>query len=205
VFAAPSVRAFRQIAAACIWERQRVDPMPPSTNSMKSPTDLLTSIGQWSPLWNTPGLEHRTRVEFSSRMTRALGLCYLDRGLIRISASVTTGPPELLLEVLCHEAAHLAADELHGRRIRPHGPEWRSLMTAAGYQPRARMPFEPPAHRPGDKQGTQWPYEHRCPICQTTRRARTSVRRWRCRQCVETGLDGELAITSVPRKQRGTD
>jgi predicted SprT family Zn-dependent metalloprotease len=43
--------------------------------------------------------------------------------------------------VLCHELAHLAARERHGDRIRPHGPEWKALMRAAGYEPKTRLPL----------------------------------------------------------------
>jgi hypothetical protein len=46
---------------------------------------------------------------------------------------------DLLEEVLCHELAHVAVYRLHGRAVRPHGPEWKGLVAAAGFKPRARF------------------------------------------------------------------
>ncbi|MEY6431432.1 SprT-like domain-containing protein [Thioalkalicoccus limnaeus] len=34
-----------------------------------------------------------------------------------------------------HETAHYLAYRVHGRRIRPHGPEWQALMRALGAEP----------------------------------------------------------------------
>ena len=41
-------------------------------------------------------------------------------------------------------------------------------------------------------------WEHRCPVCQATRFAKTRVTRWRCRPCREAGHSGELLIERVP-------
>lgn len=71
-------------------------------------------------------------------MTRSLGRCYPDRRLIRIANFVRQESDVLLQEVLCHEAAHVAAYYLHGKSIRPHGREWKALMLEAGYPTSAR-------------------------------------------------------------------
>jgi len=82
-------------------------------------------------------------------------------------------------------------------RIRPHGPEWRAFMESAGHPARVRIPeaLMPPAVRAATAAGRCW--EHRCPVCQATRMARTRVARWRCKRCVEAGRGGRLVIARV--------
>jgi len=82
-------------------------------------------------------------------------------------------------------------------RIRPHGPEWRAFMEAAGHVPRVRIPESamPAALRAERTASRRW--EHRCPVCQATRMARTRVTRWRCKRCVEAGRSGRLVIGKV--------
>ena len=66
---------------------------------------------------------------------------YLSRSReIRVADFLFDGPVALLQEVVCHEFAHAAVDERYGRRGRPHGREWRSLMRLAGREPRVRIP-----------------------------------------------------------------
>ena len=168
--------------------------------SMKKKTPTFPAwtrqrLAEWSSQWGLAGLEARVTLQFSSRMTRSLGRCYTERGLIRLSERLLEGPPSLLEEALCHELAHAAVHELNGKRCRPHGPEWKNLMRAAGYEPRVRFPagtLPQPARRP--KRRRRYLYIHRCPVCQAEHIARRAVRRWRCAACVEAGLDGGLEI-----------
>jgi len=101
---------------------------------------LLAAIPSWAEAWGVPGLEARISVGFSTRMTRSLGRCQPEQKRIRLASWLREAPAELLAEVLCHEAAHVAVHELHGRGCRPHGSEWRALMRAAGYDARTRIP-----------------------------------------------------------------
>src|SRR3990172_8464826 len=90
------------------------------------PDDLRETLGGWLHLWDVPHLEAKSRIEWSPRLTRGLGRCYPDRRLIRISSylqGLEAAPTGLLQEVLCHEMAHLATRELHGRNLRPHSPQ----------------------------------------------------------------------------------
>lgn len=93
----------------------------------------------WCHLWGAAGLAPEISLEISTRMTRSLGRCYPDRQLIRIADFVLEESEELFREVLCHEAAHLAAYQLHGKSIRPHGREWKALMVEAGYEPAVKF------------------------------------------------------------------
>ena len=68
-----------------------------------------------------------------------------NRRVVRLSAELAAAPVAVLLEVLCHEIAHLAVRDLHGR-CQPHGPEWAALVRAAGFKPRRRIPWS--ARRP---------------------------------------------------------
>lgn len=110
-----------------------------------SPTETVLStitpefLQGWCDLWCADDLAPEISVELSSRMTRSLGRCYPDRKLIRIARFVLEDSDALFREVLCHEAAHLAAYHLHGRSIRPHGHEWKALMQMAGYPPAVRF------------------------------------------------------------------
>jgi predicted SprT family Zn-dependent metalloprotease len=160
-----------------------------------STAELRRRIGAWARIWETPGLERRLAIEFSERMRVSLGRCCPD-GTLRLAAWLRTAPGPLLEEVLCHEAAHAAVSVLHGRRRRPHGAEWRALMSAAGFAPRVQLPLAhlPIAQRARLRRAPV--YEHHCPVCQSFRIARRAMPRWRCRACVDAGRSGKLVITN---------
>jgi len=167
-------------------------------NAPLSP-EAISSAHRWLHLWHTPDLATRTTVEWSPRLTRSLGRCYPQRHLIRIASYLESAEPALLEEVLCHELAHLAARERHGDRIRPHGPEWKALMRAAGYEPKTRLPVPAELAPRSARPRPRYLYIHRCPVCQISRAARRTVRRWRCAVCLAAGLDGKLTVTRYPK------
>ena len=110
--------------------------------------DIHRALRDWCHLWGVEELAPEISVELSSRMTRSLGRCYPDRKLIRIAQFVFDESSTLVQEVLCHEAAHLAAYHLHGTSIRPHGREWKALMLMAGHPPTVRFKLESPTRSP---------------------------------------------------------
>lgn len=114
--------------------------------------DIHRALEDWCHLWGVEELGPEISVEFSSRMTRSLGRCYPERKLIRIAQFVREESDALVQEVLCHEAAHVAAHHLYGSSIRPHGPEWKELMQRAGFPPSVRYNrvalFAPPTRSP---------------------------------------------------------
>jgi predicted SprT family Zn-dependent metalloprotease len=158
-----------------------------------SRNDLTAVITRWATLWGVPGISRRIEVIFSDRLRRSLGRCVPAKGIVRLNARLQL-VPALLVEVLCHEVAHVAAYELHGQRCRPHGREWKALMRTAGFEPsvRARPTDIAPAPRPPSHRALT--FEHRCPVCQAVRLARRPVPQWRCAVCVRDGLDGRLLI-----------
>ena len=162
------------------------------------PDKLCAKVEQWARLWGLPGLTDSVTVEFSRRFRSSLGRCRPMDGRIRLAAHLEeNGNEDLLEEVLCHELAHVAAHRLHGRRVRPHGSEWKSLVSAAGFEPRARFQREDGRFPPrAEKPRARW--EHRCPVCRARRMAGRPVRNWRCGECHKAGRSGKLVITRIP-------
>lgn len=102
--------------------------------------ELRDDLHRWCCLWNVESLVSEMSVTISRRMTSSLGRASFRRKSIGLQHTLLDPTAtQLLREVLCHEAAHLAAYQLHGMKIRPHGSQWRELLTAAGYPPRATI------------------------------------------------------------------
>ncbi len=103
---------------------------------------LQAEIDAWCAVWGLPELAQRVRIDVSARFTSSLGRAYYRTCSIRLHAQLLDPErAQLLREVLAHEAAHLAADMLHGSRIRPHGREWRATFRAIGFTPRVTVPL----------------------------------------------------------------
>lgn len=164
--------------------------------------DLHAMIAGWADLWNVPRLEQRVSIEFSRRLTASIGRYDLRRKTIRLAHWLLDHGQHLLGEVLCHEAAHAAAYEIHGRRCRPHGNQWKTLMRAAGFEPRVSFPErELPVTRTGRKR-SPGVWLHRCPVCDAERATRRRMTAWRCMRCMKSGLDGKLEISRLDRPPR---
>lgn len=81
---------------------------------------------------------------------RAAGQAILSRRrgdcAIRINAALLASHPrEMLAETVPHEVAHVVVHRLFGRRARPHGREWKTLMRSFGLEPAPchTLPAEP--------------------------------------------------------------
>jgi SprT protein len=151
----------------------------------------------WSATWGAPELPFRVRIAFSRRLQSSLGRCSPRTGLIRLNPGLLDGAPEALREVVCHEAAHVAAWLLHGRRARAHGREWKELMRLAGYEPRVRWPeaIVPESVR---SRRPAVVYVHTCPVCRSHWIARRTVAAWRCGACRKAGREGRLTVSKRP-------
>ena len=143
-------------------------------------------------------------VVVNPRLRRSLGRSRPTDRVIELRPDVLTGPKKRLFETLCHEAAHIAVFQ-RVNRARPHGPEWRHLVSSVGCNPRVakacRVPSSnPPAAR--NATGRQYAkanqatevFDHSCPVCHMVRTAKRPVRFWRCASCVQVGLPGTLLI-----------
>jgi len=179
---------------------ENLDRMPrPSPSSCSRLTDTLTSAGVVAMLdaladrWDAAPVRERITVSIGTRLRRSLGRADLRSGRIVVSASVVDDPA-LLREVLAHEFAHVVAHDRAAAPEGPHGPTWSALMTRAGYEPRLRIPAPRSAAGTAAPEPRRWAYVHRCPICQAQRTAYRSVRGWRCADCVQSGLPGDMLV-----------
>lgn len=116
------------------------------------PVDLsLGRLRSWlkedMAVWGLRSMADEIEVRINTRMTRSLGNARPVEKRVTLAAWLMTRPEELICEVLCHEAAHIAVFTLHGRGCRPHGKEWKDLMVRAGFEPRVRIDV-PDAPRP---------------------------------------------------------
>jgi predicted SprT family Zn-dependent metalloprotease len=163
--------------------------------------DLLiaSAFAYWQRLWRTPGLTRRASVTFSRRLRATAGRCTPATGRIVLSAALLDGPETRLVEVLCHEAAHLAAHLRHGRAASSHGKDWAALVVKAGFEPERRIRL-PIAQSKRSAPRGRYSVLHTCPVCQTIRPAKRAVPQWRCAECVAAGLTGELIITRTERR-----
>jgi len=94
-----------------------------------------------------------------------------------------------LMNTVPHEVAHYVVDVVYGRHnIRPHGPEWRAIMTAFGADPCRTHAYD----LSGVPVRTQRRHPYRCACTThhlTTRRHNQALRgtmSYRCRHCGET-------------------
>ena len=151
---------------------------------------------KWASVWGLPDLSTTVQFELSPRLKTSLAHCLPAQRLVRLNpVLLEPSNRNLLQEVLCHELAHIAMHELDGASHRPHGPEWKSLVRAAGFEPNTRLALKNP--RPGESPRKSSKFEHRCPVCQAVRYSTRRVRSWRCEACHWDGLAGELVITKL--------
>ena len=150
-------------------------------------------VARWEQAWDAPGLARALDIRFSTRLRRTWGRALPAQLRVTLAAGLLTQSRALLKHVLCHEAAHVAVHLRHGRRARPHGPEWAALVQQAGHSPVRRLPSEDaiPAR-------ASLRFEHRCPVCHSRRLARRRMPSWRCTACTEAGLPGALTISRLP-------
>lgn len=153
---------------------------------------FLASLGI---LWGIKTLEDHLTLKISGRMINSLGNCRLEAATISLNRTLLDPRnEEVFREVLCHEAAHAAVFLLYGKGCRPHGPEWKALMKTAHYTPRVKIPDREIHGRLSTGKRGRYRYTHRCLNCGKIFRSRRTDRRWRCKTCLNLGLDGFLEL-----------
>ena len=83
-----------------------------------------------------------------------------------------------------HEVAHVVARTIHGGRIRPHGPEWQSIMVTLGANPSRCHNYD--TSRSIGRRVTRYPYHCDCREHMITRIRENRIRRgqkYHCRAC----------------------
>jgi len=158
-------------------------------------------VKKWAQLWQVPVLA-RVKIEINSRLRTSLGRCLPKSELIQLNPKLLKSNRRILIEVLCHEAAHLAASTLNPSQA-AHGKQWAALMLAAGYKPKATITVRGCVQHGAADLGSKQMFEHYCPVCRFTRVANRRVSQWKCRMCVAAGLSGELLIRERSAQRRG--
>ncbi len=157
-----------------------------------SKTDIIDILA----VWGAESLAQSLDIAFSPRLSRSLGRTRVDKRVIRLNPILQSSDPEVFREVLCHELAHVVVYERFGAGVRPHGKEWRELVSQTGVAPRVRIPRLGVGKKSVERRVR---YEHRCPVCQVVRFSSRPISRWRCAACVSHGLEGRLTISGVSR------
>lgn len=156
----------------------------------------------WGRLWGVPTLSERVKVSLGKRLRRGLGRCRPSTGAISLNPVLfEEGNEAIMVEIVCHEAAHMAAHILHGKRIKPHGSEWKRLIQMAGYAPRARLPAGEVKGLALGRPPSRYEYFHTCEDCRTVFRSSRTDHRWRCRKCYSGGKGGKLEVVRKSLKR----
>lgn len=175
----------------------------PEKVTQRDTEHLRSAISCWARSWGVESLEERVSVVFSSRIVKSLGRCNLQSKTIRLNPNLKGCRSRILLEVLCHEAAHIAVHEKYGPGSTPHGEEWRRYVRQVGFVPRVTANLKGLNLPKAARKAPSTLYQHRCPVCQMTRTSSRPVSRWRCAACVGAGLDGRLIVERIIKPARG--
>ena len=176
----------------------------------KAEKELLVLSKVLSKCWGISRSTLDARIRVNPRLVRSVARYRRETGVIELGLRFFRLRARRT-EVLCHELAHVAVHRTYGKSARPHGREWRQLVASAGFVALARLPATPgrcaektrtkenpsggsPEYRLANLRNV---YEHRCPVCQTNRRAKRPVSQWRCANCVAVGLPGTINITRI--------
>jgi predicted SprT family Zn-dependent metalloprotease len=153
---------------------------------------------QWASIWRIPELQNVGNLQFNPRLTRTVARWVLATRCLEVGPRFFDADRNQTA-ILCHEYAHAAAMLRFGLAVRPHGAEWRQFVQAAGFEPVTRHRGTLPAVRaPSHRRVRSLLFEHRCLICHSVRLGRRKMTRWRCAQCVQDGLPGDLSIRAHP-------
>jgi SprT protein len=165
----------------------------PPLNPERLTREVERTLEDLAVLWRMPNLREAVKVQFSSRLRRSVGRAFPKSGIIRLHLALTHSKQRRLLRTaLCHEAAHVAVQILHGPKARPHGTEWRSLLKSAGYRPSTTVKC---SHLSLSDTGNATPkliFRYICPVCQGLYMTRKKDSRFRCGHCLKAGLGGRL-------------
>jgi hypothetical protein len=157
------------------------------------PNALLQRALEWASLWGVPELLEGMSIKRNRRLRTTVARWIEEKKCVEL------GPRFFSLnkhqsDVLCHELAHAAAVQLHGKSISPHGSEWCALVRAAGYAPSSKLRSARNMTGISGTRTSSTQYEHRCLVCHTVRYAKRRMISWKCVECVRSGLSGQLEI-----------
>lgn len=138
-------------------------------------------------------LAKRVNVHWNGRMRTAAGRAFYETSRIELNPRLRTLPQSSrdgeVERTFLHELAHLVSfARARGRRIRPHGPEWKQACADIGIPGEDRchdLDFQPRRHR------RRFAYE--CPACgSVVKRVRQLKRRVACYNCCRSHAGGRF-------------
>lgn len=114
-----------------------------------------------------------------------------NRGRVEIRFNLVLArqnPDAFIAQTVPHEVAHLVVWHKHGRRARPHGPEWQAVMRQLGVSEPSRChAFEIPEGEV--RRQRRWPYRCACREYQLSTTRHNRIRRgqqiYSCPNCGE--------------------
>jgi predicted SprT family Zn-dependent metalloprotease len=141
--------------------------------------------------WKSPRVA-KLDIRFNPSLRSTLARWVPPSNALEIGTAAKSRGPRVFREIISHEAAHVVVWERSGRAARPHGPEWASLMRAAGFEARATL------IRCGYRRTVvNVRVRHFCSICHFSKLAKRRMPRWRCPECRAVGLEGRLETERV--------
>ena len=134
-----------------------------------------------------PELMPKLLVGWNLRMRTTAGVAIASKWEIWLNPALKAVSDEEIERTLLHELAHLLAHLRHGgRRLQPHGREWRQACRDLGIEGEARthqLPFE--------QRAMKRRYRLQCPVCgESHNRVRTTKRRVACLACCRLHHEG---------------
>jgi SprT protein len=150
------------------------------------------ALATWAAEAELPDLQ----IVWQATLRTTAGRAELRQRRILLNPHLLARAPAQIEQVLVHEVAHLVTWARHGRRARPHGPEWAALMEQAGLPADARHRI--PAH--GLRRQRYW-YLHLCRSCGVRSIRRRALRLF-CGGCRGRG---EMLRLRAPGTQDGYD
>jgi predicted SprT family Zn-dependent metalloprotease len=147
--------------------------------------ELESQAGQWLEQLGMPGARKLLRVEWNTRLRSTAGYAHYPHWRIELNPRLRDfeGQVERTLK---HELAHLIAYHRGGRRIEPHGAEWRQACADLGI-PGERARHTLPLLRKEVKRNLVYV----CPSCQhVARRVKRFRRPTACKKCCDAHAGG---------------
>lgn len=135
-------------------------------------------------------LAQEVQVEWNTRMRTAAGRAHYRECKIELNPRLLTleNAAEEVDRTFLHELAHLVAHHRHrGKKIQPHGREWRQACADVG------IPGEGVYHQlPFEGRKVKRRYAYRCPVCSSEfERVRRFRRAVACYQCCRENCGGQ--------------
>ncbi len=137
-----------------------------------------------------PALAARLKVCWNTRLITTAGLAHHGTARIDLNPRLEEFQPEEPRRTMLHELAHLVAhSRARGRRIQPHGPEWRRACAELGIPGESRCHNLPLARRSVRRR-----FAYRCRHCGTVvPRVRKLSRESACYPCCRSENGGRYS------------